>query len=192
VVGGVRPGEDGRAARADERSLGRADERTALFLRLADGEIGRGYRTAGYILGNAAEAEEATQDATLRAWMAWPSMRDPDRFGPWFERILVNTCLDRIRRRHGVRLVELDHAPELRTADPFAAGLARDEIGRALGALPPEQRVVVVLRFWRDLSLQEIADRLALPLGTIKSRLHYALRAMRSTLEPDRNGGVDR
>jgi RNA polymerase sigma factor (sigma-70 family) len=179
-------------SRGEERSAAPVDDRTAVFLRLADDEIARGYRTAGYILGNAAEAEEATQDAILHAWMAWPSMRDPERFGPWFERILVNTCLDRIRRRHGVRLVNLDRAPELRGADPFAAGLARDEIGRAIGALPAEQRVVVVLRFWRDLSLQEIADRLTLPLGTIKSRLHYAMRAMRSTLGPDEDGEVER
>ena len=164
---------------------GRADaERTALFLRLADRELGRAFRTAGYILGNASDAEEATQDAILHAWKAWPTMRDADRFGPWFERILVNACLDRIRRRHGVRLVELEAAPALHGADPFAAGLARDEVGRALAALPPEQRVVIVLRFWRELSLQEIAERLALPLGTVKSRLHYGMRAMRSTLEP--------
>ncbi len=168
------------------------DARTALFLRLADREVGRGYRTAGYVLGNAAEAEEATQDAILRAWAAWPTMRDPDRFGPWFERILMNTCLDRVRRRHGVRLVDLEHAPELRGADPFAAGLARNEIGRALGDLPSEQRAVVVLRFWRDLPLEEIADRLQLPLGTVKSRLHYAMRTMRSALERDRESELGR
>ena len=168
------------------------DARTALFLRLADREVGRGYRTAGYVLGNAAEAEEATQDAILRAWAAWPTMRDPDRFGPWFERILMNTCLDRVRRRHGVRLVDLEHAPELRGADPFAAGLARDEIGRALGDLPSEQRAVVVLRFWHDLPLEEIADRLQLPLGTVKSRLHYAMRTMRSALERDRESELGR
>lgn len=159
-------------------------ERTALFLRLADAELGRAFRTAGYILGNASDGEEATQDAILHAWQAWPTMRDVERFGPWFERILVNACVDRIRRRHGVRLIDLDLAPDLHGADPFAAGLARDEVGRALAALPPDQRIVIVLRFWRDLSLQEIADRLGLPLGTVKSRLHYGMRAIRTTLEP--------
>ena len=171
---------------------GSGDERTAQFLRLADREIGRGFRTAGFVLGNPSEAEEATQDAILRAWKAWPTMRDPDRFGPWFERILMNTCLDRIRRRHGVRLVELERVPELRGADPFAAGLARDEIGRAIGALPPEQRVVIVLRFWRDLPLQEIAERLGLPLGTVKSRLHYGMRSMRSVLQTAGDAEVER
>jgi RNA polymerase sigma-70 factor, ECF subfamily len=158
--------------------------RSALFMQLADRELGRAFRTAGYILGNASDAQDVTQDAILRAWKAWPNLRNPDRFGPWFERILVNACLDRIRRRHGVRLVDLDGAPPLQATDPFSAELARDEVGRALAALPPEQRIVVVLRFWRDLSLEEIAERLGLPVGTVKSRLHYAIRAMRSTLDP--------
>jgi RNA polymerase sigma-70 factor (ECF subfamily) len=156
---------------------------TALFIQLADRELPRAFRTAGYILGNASDAQDVAQDAILRAWKAWPTLRDPDRFGPWFERILVNACLDRIRRRHGIRFVDLNAAPALQATDPFVAELARDEVGRALAALPPEQRVVVVLRFWRDLSLQEIAERLSLPLGTVKSRLHYGMRAMRSALE---------
>ena len=163
----------------------RADpSRTALFLELTDRELARGFRTAGYILGNAADAEEVTQDAVLKAWKAWPMLRDAQRFGPWFERILVNACLDRIRRRHGVRLVDLEAAPALQGKDPFVAQIARDEVGRALAALPPEQRVVLVLRFWRDLSLQEIAERLRLPVGTVKSRLHYGMQAMRPVLEP--------
>ena len=68
--------------------------------------------------------------------------------------------------------------------DPFRSALDRDEVGRALQALPAEQRAVIVLRFWRDLPLEEIADRLALPLGTVKSRLHYGLRTMRGVIEP--------
>jgi len=176
--------ERGRHSLETGSTPGRADpSRTALFLQLTDRELGRAYRTAGYILGNAADAEEVTQDAILKAWKAWPMLRDPGRFGPWFERILVNACLDRIRRRHGVRVVELEAAPPLAATDPFVAGLARDQVGRALAALPAEQRVVVVLRFWRDLSLAEIAERLRLPLGTVKSRLHYAMQAMRPVLE---------
>jgi RNA polymerase sigma-70 factor (ECF subfamily) len=68
--------------------------------------------------------------------------------------------------------------------DPFRTALDRDEVGRALQTLPAEQRAVIVLRFWRDLPLEEIANRLALPLGTVKSRLHYGLRAMRGVIEP--------
>jgi RNA polymerase sigma-70 factor (ECF subfamily) len=78
----------------------------------------------------------------------------------------------------------LDDEMSVAARDQFRAALDRDEVGRALQALPVEQRTVVVLRFWRDLPLEEIADRLALPLGTVKSRLHYGLRAMREVIEP--------
>jgi RNA polymerase sigma-70 factor (ECF subfamily) len=69
--------------------------------------------------------------------------------------------------------------------DRFGALLARDSIGRALGSLTTDQRTVVVLRYWRDFSLEEIAERLGWPLGTVKSRLHYALAALRERLERD-------
>jgi RNA polymerase sigma-70 factor (ECF subfamily) len=66
----------------------------------------------------------------------------------------------------------------------------RDEVGRLVRTLPPDQQLVVALRFWRDLPLEEIAERLDLPLGTVKSRLHYAMRALRKEL--DRQGKVSR
>ena len=69
--------------------------------------------------------------------------------------------------------------------DPFGDFLARAELEGALNALTPEQRVVVVLRFWRDLSLEQISERLGWPLGTVKSRLHHAMAAMRDRLERD-------
>ena len=168
------------------------EERSALFVRLVDRELGRAYRTAGHILGSAADAEEAAQEAILHAWRAWPTMRDPDRFGAWFERIVVNACLDQVRRRHGVRLVDLELAPPIHGHDPFAVGQARDEVGRALAALPVDQRAVVVLRFWRELSLDEIADRLGVPPGTVKSRLHYGLRTLRTAMERTGEPGDDR
>jgi len=68
-------------------------------------------------------------------------------------------------------------------ADVAGASLARDSIGRALVTLTPEQRVVVVLRFWRDLSIEEIAARLDVPSGTVRSRLHYALRSLRAEID---------
>jgi RNA polymerase sigma factor (sigma-70 family) len=72
--------------------------------------------------------------------------------------------------------------------DPFRDFLARDELGSVLDALTPDQRLVVVLRFWRDLSLDQISERLDWPLGTVKSRLHHAMAAMRGRLERDAKG----
>jgi RNA polymerase sigma-70 factor (ECF subfamily) len=175
----------------DTRSTsGPAETDAVRFVRLTDAQLGRAFRLSGYLLGDAAEAEEATQEAILHAWRAWPKLRDAGRFGAWFDRIVVNVCRDRIRRRHGIRLVELSDEGAS-APDPFAAWLAQDTVGRALAHLPLDQRMVIVLRYWGDLSLDEIAYRLAIPLGTVKSRLHYALRALRTAIGPD-DGGAPR
>jgi RNA polymerase sigma-70 factor (ECF subfamily) len=162
------------------------------FVRLAGSEIAGAYRLAGYLLADAVEAEDATQEALEKAWQAWPKLRHVDSFGAWFDRIVVNVCHDRLRRRRGVRVMELDveatGIPHAR--DPFREALARDEVGRLVRVLPADQQIVVALRFWRDLSLDEIAERLELPLGTVKSRLHYAMKSLRQQL--DRQGGEDR
>ena len=81
------------------------------------------------------------------------------------------------------RTVDVDEL-ELEGGDPFRASLARDAIGRALSVLSNELRMVVVLRYWGELSLAEIADRLNIPIGTVKSRHHAALRALRRRIEP--------
>jgi RNA polymerase sigma-70 factor, ECF subfamily len=158
------------------------------FVRLVQPELPRAYRLAGYLLRDATEAEDATQDALEKAWQAWPKLREADRFSAWFDRIVVNVCNDRLRHRRGIRVLELDEeiagVPHAR--DPFREALARDEVGRLIRTLPADQQIVVGLRFWRDLALEEIADRLQLPLGTVKSRLHYAMRTLRAEL--DRQG----
>jgi RNA polymerase sigma-70 factor (ECF subfamily) len=165
---------------------------SATFVELADPLLNDAYRLAGYLLGSAPDAEDAVQEALTRAWQAWPSLRDQQRFEPWFDRILVNICRDRLRRRRRHQLEELDEGLPVYSEDPFQAALARAEIDRLVQVLNPDQRVVIGLRFWRDLSLQEIADLLGIPLGTVQSRLHYALQRLREAAESDPGDGASR
>jgi RNA polymerase sigma-70 factor (ECF subfamily) len=153
------------------------------FARIADRELDRAYQLAGLLLGNQVEAEDATQDALLRAWFAAGSLRNPDDFQAWFDRILVNVCRDRLRRRRLVQFVPIDHESAHRpTSDPFANVLADDELNRAIVGLDENLRTAVVLRFWADLTVDEIARRTGTRPGTIKSRLNRAMGLMRDQL----------
>jgi RNA polymerase sigma-70 factor (ECF subfamily) len=161
----------------------RPESAEGVFARLSEGQIDRCYSLAGYLLGDATEAQDATQEAMARAWRARGTLKDTDAFEGWLDRIVVNACMDRMRRRKVVRFVELEAGGDVAGRDPFHDFLAQDELGRALDVLSPEQRAVVVLRFWRDLPVDEIARRLGCPSGTVKSRLHNALAALRGRLE---------
>jgi RNA polymerase sigma-70 factor (ECF subfamily) len=153
------------------------DERLDAFAGWARQRMGESYRIAVAILRDEATAQDAVQDAVLRAWVAWPRLRDRSRLDPWLDRIIVNCCRDRLReqarRSRIIRALKVDGAdPE---TDPRLDGL-RD----ALAWLSPDQRVAVTLRYFHDLTVEEIARRTGTREGTVKSRLHYALDALRA------------
>ncbi len=156
----------------------------AWFRSVGTHQLDRAYRLAGFILGDAREAEDATQDAMLRAWHQRDSLRNLHSAQPWVDRILVNVCRDRLRRkRPRVGWLGTDDDAILPlTTDPFAGLIARDAVLRGLTALDPDRRIVLVLRFWADLSVEDIAERLDIPAGTVKSRLHYAMRDLRAAI----------
>jgi RNA polymerase sigma-70 factor, ECF subfamily len=155
------------------------------FMRLADAALLGSYRTAAYVLGDRTEAEDAVQEALVLAWRGWPKLRDVARFEAWFDRILANVCYERLRGRKRSPTEALTPETTATGTDSFAAAIARDAIGRAMHNLTPEQRIVVVLRYWRDLSIEEIAERVRIPSGTVRSRLHYGLRTLRSELDDE-------
>jgi RNA polymerase sigma factor (sigma-70 family) len=159
------------------------DAATDRILRLAEAELDRAYRLAGLILGDQHEAQDATQDALLRAWRSAASLRDIAGFQAWFDRILVNVCRDRLHRRGRIRQVMLDEAGStMPIRDPFRDVLDRDETLRAVALLDDDLRIVILLHYWADLTLDGVAERVGWPVGTVKSRLHRALRQMRDQL----------
>ncbi len=152
------------------------------FVRLADRELHRAYRLAGLILGNQQDAEDATQDALMRAWAASSSLHSWDDFQAWFDRILVNLCRDRLRRRRLLRFVPIGGEHDRPDSDQFQQVIAQDELLRAMSVLDGDLRTVVVLRYWADLSVDAIAQRVGAPSGTVKSRLNRAMGLMRDAV----------
>ena len=131
-------------------------------------------------------AEDAVQASLMTAWRELRTLRDPDRFEPWLHRILTHACYAEARRRRqwsaSVRVVpvEATYGPD----DTLTVQL-RDQIDRAFRRLTLEQRAVLVFHHYLGLPLPEVADRLEIPLGTAKSRLHYATAALRSSIDAD-------
>jgi RNA polymerase sigma-70 factor (ECF subfamily) len=165
--------------------------RDEAFVRLADEHLDRAYGLARAILRNPAEAQDATHDAFVQAWRSWETLRDPDRFEPWFDRILVNTCRNRLRAS---RRQAIDISAEVASATGDAVGglEQRELVGAAIAALSPDQQIVVALRFYRDLTVADIAGRLGIPTGTVQSRLHYAMRRLHDALDAADPTGSDR
>ncbi len=157
-------------------------ERADAFLRLADDHLDAAYRLARAILRDATEAQDATHDAFEQAWRKWSTLRDTARFEPWFDRILVNTCRDRLR---SARRQPTDISAEvaITSGDPYGQAHDRDLLADAIAGLSPDHRVVVALRFYRDLPIEEIASRLDIPAGTVQSRLHYALKRLHAAID---------
>ena len=168
---------------ARPETVSETEEREGGFTPILGIELDRAYRVAGRILGNSADAEDAIQEALERAWSSWHTLRTPDAARGWFWRILVNGCRSRLRKRRSQPVRDISEAIDARVVDPFLATLARDVVVRAMHVLNDDQRVTVALRYWGELTVPEIADRMRVPEGTVKSRLHSALAALRRELE---------
>jgi RNA polymerase sigma-70 factor (ECF subfamily) len=157
------------------------------------------YRTAYRLTGNPSDSEDLVQDTALLAWKGFGSFEPGTNFRAWFFRILANAFYSKYRkaRREGAT-VDLADVPELylwkRSADlglsdvlddPAAALLARldsEQVNAAIAALPEEYRMVAALYFIEDLTYQEIAEMLGIPIGTVRSRLHRARRHLQRAL----------
>jgi RNA polymerase sigma-70 factor (ECF subfamily) len=151
------------------------------FAQLVDVHIARLDAAARLILRDVELARDAVQEALIRAWRDLPGLRDPDRFDAWLYRLTTNACLDLARRRRR-RPIEVElttiHSPAM--ADASASLADRELIHEALGRLDPGHRAVVALYYLLGMPLTEVAATLRIPVGTAKSRLHYALAALRA------------
>lgn len=146
----------------------------------------RAFRTAVMICGNPADAEEAVQDAFLRVWRFRDALPPDERRDAWLYRVLVNACYSKLRQevpRRERERARLDATIELRAPVESPEHAAENtDAARAMDAslrdLPETLRVVIVLRYYADLSEREIAVAIQRRPGTVKSRLHEARRRL--------------
>jgi RNA polymerase sigma-70 factor (ECF subfamily) len=153
------------------------------FAALAGDAIARLDAAARLILRDPDLARDAVQETCIRAWRDLPWLRDPDKFDAWLHRLAVHACLDVLRRRKR-RPVEVELTPVIfMTVEDVSSVIAqRDALDRALKALEPEWRAIVVLHYYLGMPLPEVADALGIRLGTAKSRLHRSLSVLRSVM----------
>jgi RNA polymerase sigma-70 factor, ECF subfamily len=157
------------------------------FSELAARSIGRLTAVARLILRDEYAAQDAVQETFIEAWRSLPGLREPDKFEAWTRRILVRACFRTSRRTKRVDAVEFQLTPG---DEPAVAGVEsnldiRDQLERGLARLPAEQRAVVVLVYYLDLTLVDAAQTLGIPIGTMKSRLNRATQALRAAIEAD-------
>ena len=159
------------------------------FSVLAAGAVDRLYAIARLALRDTELAEDATQDALVRAWRDLPTLRDVERFDAWLYRLIVRSCADIGRHRRRWR-AEVAILPERSEADSASAVADRDLIERGLRRLTVPQQTILVLTYYVGLSPTETAEALEIPVGTAKSRLHYAIEALRAGVAADERGTV--
>ena len=169
-----------------------ADEKAVSFRRLATRQLSDSYRLASAILGDPSEARDAVHDAFVTAWRKWDTLRDHQRFEAWFGRIVVNTCRDRLRRGSKLTTDDGTLAESLPAADLIAPIPERLRIEAGLARLKADDQVVLALRYYRDLKVDDIAALLGVPSGTVMSRLHNAQRRLRTVLDEADSQGTRR
>ena len=162
----------------------RSGDRDA-FGTLVASSIDRLHAIAVRVVHDRGRAEDAVQSTLLEAWRDLPSLRDPARFDAWLYRLLLRACYDEARKQRAY-VANIDVVSvEPGEADASGRLADRDQLDRAFRRLPVDQRAVIVLHHYEGLALTEVASVLAIPVGTVRSRLHYALRTLRAAVEAD-------
>ncbi|ASA21010.1 sigma-70 family RNA polymerase sigma factor [Paenibacillus donghaensis] len=139
------------------------------------------YGIAYSYLRSEADALEVLQETTCRAWQKRKSLRNPERFTPWLVRILINCCKDELKRRKHIVTAEQperfeDGVMEMRSDH-------RLDMDQALDAVKPKYRQVLVLKYYKDMTVSDIAEVLDKPEGTVKTWLNKGLKQLRDRMK---------
>jgi RNA polymerase sigma-70 factor (ECF subfamily) len=161
------------------------------FTLLAAGSGRRLNALAVGILRDRTLAEDAVQAALVSIWRDLPTLRDPSRFEAWSYRLLLRACYAEAKRQRRDRAdtVGLSTPLEPVAQDDYATIVDRDQLARGFARLSLEHRAVLVLHYYLDLSHEGVAEALGIPSGTVRSRIHRAMAALRASIETDGRPG---
>ncbi|MHB1096219.1 MAG: RNA polymerase sigma factor [Gemmatimonadaceae bacterium] len=159
---------------------------TEAFGLLVDRHSARLSRYALHLLGNRADAEEAVQEALVRAFRSLARYEEREQFGAWLLRILVNRCRTLASRRRDFEPLEAASLVWHPGEDPVEALSVREELGHALSQLSPEHREAIALRFGEDLSFAQMATVTGAGIPALKMRVRRACDRLRALLEESR------
>lgn len=147
--------------------------------------VDRAFRLAMHRLRNSEEAEDAVQEAMVKAWRGLKHFRGQSSFSTWFFRILWRTCSDRLRRVQPIPMQF--EPPQISSEGDPQSRWDLENIEEALKRISAPYQTVLVLHYVEDLPVKEIALILELPLGTVKTRLHRARKALRRVMSTHEN-----
>lgn len=141
------------------------------------------YKIAYAFLRNETDALEAIQEATCRSYLKLARLKQPAYFRTWLTRILIHICLDEQKRRKRIILDPMEEDVQSRASIPMDdQNVERIQIEEALARLNPNYRHIIILKYFEDRTIRDIAEVLGHPEGTIKTWLHKALGALRKDL----------
>ncbi|MEA2026527.1 MAG: sigma-70 family RNA polymerase sigma factor [Chloroflexota bacterium] len=160
------------------------DQRAFEALALADSA--RLHRVAYGVLRDSESAEDATQRALVDIWRGIRRLRDPAKYEAWSYRLLVHACYREARQRRDLpRITDIPEPAAPAAGDAFGQVDDRDQLERGFRQLSVEHRTIIVLRCLLDMPMEQVAEALGIAPGTVGSRLHRALRALRAALEAE-------
>ena len=152
------------------------------FRVLVEPVVPRALGLAAILTRSQTDAEDAVQDALLTAWRGLPGLRDADAFPAWFRQHVVRSAMRTAKRRG--RVLELDlNAPD--AADALDRAVEQRTLGRAFDRLEPDDRLLLTLHHYLGLPVAETATHLAIPIGTVKSRVHAAMGRLRAAYDAE-------
>lgn len=152
------------------------------FLKLIQQEKVKLYRMAFVYVKDESDALDVVQETIYKAYVSIDKVKEVSYFSTWLTRILINTSLDYIKMKNKVIPIEQDVVERIESAEKFETE-ARLDLQHAVEQLDEKYKTVIMLRYYQDLSVKQIAELLECPEGTVKTNLHRAVNKLRGNLK---------